>query len=254
MWRGYAFKKGTPLEAINYISDVLQKVSKDSEWLAYCKQVYSFSDYIGTKDFSKKIETETNETIKFLEEAGLLNTYVKEGKWPLWVVAIILAFFIGFVLLVFLKFDLNKLNYNIIISGIFIWIAAFFYYQTTLFDIPKGLNITSPALIPRIWVFALAVFCIWNIVNELKNKSPKIKSGRLTILGKMLLALLIYFIAIPYIGYFLSTPIFLITGMYILNYRKWSLMIVNAFGFVLFSYVVFDLLLKIELPLGSLFN
>jgi len=250
MWRGYAFKKGTPPQAIDYISNVLKKVSEDPEWKSYCTDVYSFSDFQGPKDFSKKINIETKETINYLKKAGLLNSYTKKGFIPLWAVGLFLLVFILFVFLIIFKFDFRKINFNIILSGVFIWIAAFFYYQTTLFIIPTGLNITSPALIPRIWSIALIVFGIWNILNELKGKNKPFKPGNLKLVAKILIALLIYFIAIPKIGYFFSTPIFLVASMYILKYRKWPIMIMNALGFVLFSYLIFQLLLKIDLPLG----
>ncbi|MDX5586180.1 MAG: tripartite tricarboxylate transporter substrate-binding protein [Aureibaculum sp.] len=253
MWRGFAFKKGVSQNAVAYVSDVMKKISEDKEWQTYCKEVYSFSDYLDPDTFSEKINYETGETIEYLEKAGLLNSYVKEGKLPLWSVAILLVFIVAFLIVLIVKFDIKKINYSIILSGIFIWVAGLFYYQTLLFEIPKGLNITSPALIPTIWVVALFVFAVWNIINELTGKRTTQKKGNLKILGKILIALLIYFIAIPQIGYFLSTPLFLIGGMYIMNYRKWSLMIINAFGFVLFSYLVFDLVLRIELPLGNMF-
>ena len=152
-----------------------------------------------------------------------------------------------------LKFDFKRFSYRILLSGVFIWIAGFFFYQTTLFDIPPGLNITSPSLIPRLWAIALFVFAIWNLINELREKHKNAKTENLKMLGMIIVALLLYFITIPLLGYFLSTPIFLIAGMYLMKYRHWPVMIINAFGFVLFSYAVFDVLLKIDLPLGNLF-
>jgi len=253
MWRGFAFKKGVSKNAISYISDVMKKISEDEKWKTYCNEVYSFPDYLGPDDFSKKINFETGETIEYLEKAGLLNSYVKNGKVPLWLAALLIALTVTFFLVLMVKFNLKKINYSIILSGVFIWVSAWFFYQTMLFEIPKGLNITSPALIPRLWVVALFVFAVWNIINELGGKRTSQKKGNLKILSKILLALLIYFIAIPQIGYFISTPLFLLASMYIMNYRKWPIMIVNSFGFVLFSYVVFDMILRIELPLGNLF-
>jgi tripartite-type tricarboxylate transporter receptor subunit TctC len=253
MWRGFALKKGTPPQVVSYITDVLEKISRDPEWLSYCEEVYSFSDYMSPAAFSKKIDLETNETIKYLEKANLLNTYIRKGKLALWLVGLIMAISIYSLLLLVLKFDFKRMSFNILLSGVFIWIAAFFFYQTTLFDIPQGLNITSPALIPRIWTVALLVFVIWNLINELKNKKPVVGSKYPKVLIKIIMALLVYFVTIPVIGYFISTPLFLIAGMYIMNYRNWPVIIINAFGFVLFSYGVFDLLLKIDLPLGNLF-
>ena len=250
MWRGFAFKKGTPVQAVKYVSDVLRKISVDPEWQAYCKEVFAFSDYIAPEKFSDKVKVETKETIQYLKRAGLLNSYVKKGKLPLWAMGLIFAVLIFMILFSIFKFDFHKINFNIILSGFFLWIAVFFYYQTMLFDIPDDLNITSPALIPRIWAINLFIVVIWNIINELKGKNKPVKTGNYKLTGKIVLLLLIYFVAIPYIGYYLSTPLFLIAAMYVLKYKKWSIMIINAFGFVLFSYLVFDILLKIELPLG----
>jgi len=253
MWRGYAVKKGTPSQAIDYISNVLKKLSEDPEWKTYCKDVYSFSDFIGPKEFSENVILESKETVTYLKDAGLLNSYVKKGRIPLWSVGFILALVVFLIISAINKFNFKKLNYNNILSGIFIWLALFFYYQTMLFDIPQNLNITSPALMPRIFTISLIIFSVWNIINENKGKNKPFKQGDLGLVGKILFALLLYFIAIPQIGYFLSTPVFLIGSMYILNYRKKALMIINAFGFVLFSYLVFQLFLKIDLPLGRLF-
>lgn len=252
MWRGYAFKKGTPDQAIKYISEVLEKVTKDPEWLDYCESVFAFSDYMGPNEFSDKVKLESKETVELLKKAGLLNSYVRKGILPLWLVALLIGFVLILIFLFIFKFNFQKLNYNILFSGFFIWVALFFFYQTMLFDIPTGLNITSPALIPRIWAISLFFFGIWNIINEIKGRNKPFKPGNLKLVGKILLALLVYFIAIPQIGYFFSTPLFLLVGMYILKYRKWPIMIINALGFVLFSYLVFELLLKIDLPLGSL--
>ncbi len=252
MWRGFAFKKGTPEQAIKYMSDVLEKVSKDQEWKDYCESVFAFSDYTPPKEFSRQVESESKETVELLKNAGLLNSYIKKGVFSLWVVGILIWLVIVFGLLILVRFDIKKINFNILLAGFFMWVAAFFYYQTMLFDIPEGLNITSPALIPRIWSIALFVFSVWNIYNELEGKNKPYKPGNIRLVSKILIVLILYFIMIPQIGYFLSTPVFLLMSMYILMYRKWWIMIINAFGFVLFSYLVFELLLKIDLPLGRL--
>jgi tripartite-type tricarboxylate transporter receptor subunit TctC len=253
MWRGFAVKKGTPPQTVQYLSEVLKKVSQDPEWIDYCKEVNSFPDFLNTKIFSEKIDNEMTETIDYLKKAGLLNSYVKKGPIPLLMMAVMLALFVIFVLFLLIGFNVKKFTYNLFLSGLFIWVALFYYYQTLLFDIPEGLNITSPALIPQLWAILLFIVSIWNLVNELKGKNKRIRNGRIKLVGKILLALLIYFIAIPQIGYFLSTPFFLLAGFYILKYRKIPVMITYSFGFVLFSYVVFQMLLKIDLPLGNLF-
>jgi tripartite-type tricarboxylate transporter receptor subunit TctC len=252
MWRGFAFKRGTPESAVKYLSGILEKISEDPEWITYCKDVFSFPEYVGPHIFSKRVKVETTETIQYLKNAGLLNSYIKKAILPLWLMGLIFAVLIFSILFWVFRFEFTRINFNIILSSIFLWISVFFFYQTMLFSIPEGLNITSPALIPRIWSVGLFIAVIWNIVNEWKGKNKPVKVGNYKLTGKIIMLLLIYFVAISYIGYYLSTPLFLISAMYVLKYRKWPLMIINALGFVLFSYLVFDILLKIELPLGSL--
>ncbi len=253
MWRGFAVKKGTPRQAVQYIAGVSKKVSQDPAWIDYCRNVYSFPDYLETDTFSEKIDGEMAETIDSLQKAGLLNNYVKNGILPLPVMAGLFALLMFFILLVFVRFNVKKLTYNLLLSGLFVWVSVLFYYQTLLFIIPDGLNITSPALIPRLWAVLLFITSVANLIKELKGKNKPVKSGRVYLVGKILMALLIYFVAIPEVGYFLSTPFFLLAGFYLLKYHKWPVMISYSFGFVLFSYVVFQLLLKIDLPLGALF-
>ena len=65
--------------------------------------------------------------------------------------------------------------------------------------------------------------------------------------------LLIYLVAMQWVGYFFTTPVFIMAAMYLLNYRKFAMMAINAFGFVIFSYFIFNKLLHIDLPLGWLF-
>ena len=59
-----------------------------------------------------------------------------------------------------------------------------------------------------------------------------------------------YLVFMQWAGYYLTTPLFILAAMYVLKYRKTAFMITGSFGFVLFSYLVFNLLLHIDLPQG----
>jgi len=253
MWRGFAFKKGVPDHIVKYMVELLEKISKDEDWLAYCKQVYVVPDFIEQKEFSQKVKDEVDETVVYLTKANLLSSYVKQTILETWLVGIIIMAAIFLLLIFIVKFNLSRLSFDLLLSAFIMGIGLFFFYQTMLFIVPKGMNITSPALIPRLWSVLLVFFSGYNIISILrkKEKAPKIK-GNIKPLLLMLLYLLIYFIAIPTIGYFISTPIFIMAGIYTLGYKKIPIIIINAFGFVLFSYLVFQVILKIDLPLGNL--
>lgn len=254
MWRGFAFKKDVPEPIVTYMVDLLEKISKDEEWIAYCKQVYVVPDFISQKEFSQKVKDEEAETKMYLTEANLLVSYIKETKIATWLVGILILAGLLILLIFIVKFDFSRLSFDLLLSAFLMAVGLFFFYQTTLFIVPQGMNITSPALIPRIWSVLLVVFTGYNIFSILRKKedAPKAK-GNIKTLLLMFLALLLYFIAIPSIGYFISTPIFIMVGIYLLGYRNLPIMIINAFGFVLFSYLIFQVVLKIDLPLGDLF-
>ena len=63
-----------------------------------------------------------------------------------------------------------------------------------------------------------------------------------------------YYFAIQYIGYFLSSFLFLVVVMHVLAHEKKRTIYIIATGWVIFSYVVFYRLLYIQLPLGRLFE
>ena len=249
MWRGFAFKKGVPDEAVEYVTRILQDVVNDKEWQNYCNETYVFSNFEKHDEFTRRIEQEVEETNHYLNEAGLLVAYQKESSIPFLIVLLIIVAFVFLALLAFNKFKINRINYDQIIAGGIICFSLFLYYQTVLFQIPETVNITSPSLIPRIWIITLLLLSVILIVKskssstETKNTSPK------TVLI-VIAFLLVYLVAMQWIGYFFTTPVFILAAMYLLKYRKVAFMTINAFGFVLFSYFIFNKLLHIDLPLG----
>ena len=111
------------------------------------------------------------------------------------------------------------------------------------------MNVTSPALIPRIWIAVLIVSCVILIIQT-RNKSFIKASGSPKIVFIIIFLLGVYLVAMQWSGYYFITPVFILSTMHLLKYRNGPIMITAAFGFVLFSYLVFNQLLHIELPLG----
>ena len=249
MWRGFAFKKGVPQEAIDYVTRILQDVVNDEEWKNYCNETYVFSDFVIGEAFATKIAREVEETDHYLNQAGLLAEYQKESPFPLFLVLLIIVCVIFLLLYAFNKFRIRNISYDQIIAGGLISLSIFLYYLTMLFQIPQTENITDPALIPRIWIFILSFLSILLIIKSKNKKAETLRYSPKNVL--IIIALLIfYLVAMQWIGYYFTTPVFILAAMYLLEYRKVSIMSINAFGFVLFSYFIFNKLLYIELPLG----
>ncbi len=249
MWRGFAFKKGVPDEAVAYVSQLLRDVTNDPEWESYCNETYVFSNLENQQEFTQRIDREVAETNHYLNKAGLLVEYQKESPLNMFLVFILIAGFVSLLLLGLNKFKISVITYDQIVAGGIMSFALFFFYQTMLFQIPATVNITSPALIPRIWVIVLVLSALWLIVRPEKGQAqnnPYSAKVVLIIIG----FLFIYLFAMQWLGYILVTPVFILATMYLLKYRKPAFMAINAFGFVVFSYLIFSKLLHIDLPMG----
>ena len=109
----------------------------------------------------------------------------------------------------------------------------------------------GPALIPRMWIYLILILSgvvLWQALRGKDKAAPKIEKTGLVVLT---LAIFIgYFLVMPFIGYFLSTFLFIVVMLHLLSYRKKILIYVIAVGWTLFSYLVFYKLLYIQLPLG----
>ena len=249
MWRGFAFKKGVPLEAMDYVTRVLQDVVNDEEWENFCNETYVFSNFEKQEEFTARIGEEIAETNFYLDKAGLLVTYIRKSPVNIFLVLAFLLVLVFLVLLAFNRFKISNFNYDQIIAGSIISVSLFFFYQTTLFQIPENINVTSPALIPRIWIAVLVLSCIVLIIQSRNRRFEKVSGSPETVF--IIISYLgVYLVAMQWVGYYFVTPIFILATMYLLQYRKTAIMISGAFGFVLFSYFIFNQLLNIELPLG----
>lgn len=249
MWRGFAFKKGVPVEAVEYITKVLQDVVNDEEWEEFCHETYVFSNFETQDEFTARIGEEIAETNLYLDKAGLLVTYIRKSRINIFLVLAFFIFIVFLVLLTFNRFKISNFNYDQIIAGSIISVSLFFYYQTTLFQIPQNINVTSPALIPRIWIVVLVLCCTLLIIQSRHKRFEKVTGSPETVFI-IISYLAVYLVAMQWVGYYFVTPVFILATMYLLKYRNTAIMIVGSFGFVLFSYFVFNQLLNIELPLG----
>ena len=109
----------------------------------------------------------------------------------------------------------------------------------------------GPALIPRLWIYLILVLSgiiLWQALRGRDKAAPKIE--RPSLLALTMAILIGYFLVMPYIGYFLSTFIFIVVMLHILSYRKKILIYVIAVSWCVCSYLVFYKLLYIQLPLG----
>lgn len=113
----------------------------------------------------------------------------------------------------------------------------------------------GPTLIPRLWIFWLILLSSAILTMCIRGKGkPDPKTGRIWFLMSGVALMFGYYICIIYLGYFISTFVFLAAMMYMLSCRKPLTIFLVCSGWMLFSYLIFYKLLYIQLPLGVLEN
>lgn len=126
---------------------------------------------------------------------------------------------------------------------------------TYSFRVKKIMKYTNAATMPRTWV-ALMVPVIVLVVVSLLNGSSKpdepFKHWQLALgIGVAVFASVFLF---DYIGYYLSSALFLVLMMWLMKERKVLRLVLTPVCWCLFTWLVFDKLLFIKLPVGQLFQ
>lgn len=88
---------------------------------------------------------------------------------------------------------------------------------------------------------------------DAEKKQKKIARTTAITIAVCCAALLAYIIAIEYIGYILSTLLFIGGVLYYLKIRKFWVIALTSVGVTAFLYVMFNYVLMVMLPVGSLF-
>ncbi|MFD1206217.1 MULTISPECIES: tripartite tricarboxylate transporter TctB family protein [Sporosarcina] len=141
-----------------------------------------------------------------------------------------------------------------ITSGIIsILIGGFFYFLTLDFPDRNTMEVGA-AFLPRIYCGLLIIFGLILFIQGILDKEKSEKQW-MTI-GYALISMVIvlaYILAMPFIGFYISTALVIFGLLFFSKVRRVATLISVPLGAVLFVYIVFELLLKVSIPLGSLF-
>jgi hypothetical protein len=115
---------------------------------------------------------------------------------------------------------------------------------------------TNASTIPRVWFFALIPSTILALIPIFTGKeTPDEKwGGSLKNVGIILAALIICVIMFQFIGYYISSALFVVVTLWVLGIRSKIQLIALPLGWIVFSYVVFARILYVRLPIGSVFS
>ncbi len=257
MWRGFVLKKGVPQKIREWYIELFKKVANDPEWKDYWQPKGIDVTYIGSKDFEKIVKTDKEQFEYYLKKLGILKkrktsklARLAQGKT---LNIIIISFFIIYFLIGFAlsHSSIKRKTARILIPLFLIFISLIFYLIS--FTFPLGEKV-GPAVVPRLWIFIiipLSIYLIFNVITK-EDKEIKYSKGDISIVLKFVLLLVLYLLGIIYLGYFISSFLFVFSSIYLLGYKKLLTLISISAGWLLFSYFVFYKMLYVPLPVGKL--
>ena len=113
----------------------------------------------------------------------------------------------------------------------------------------------TPRTLPRLWAFLmlLASICAYVAILKKSNKPDK-KFDRWVFALLVGLGSIVSVMLFQWIGYYLSSALFIVIVMIAMGERNWIQLTLTPIIWCVFTYFVFNKLLFISLPVGSLFK
>lgn len=176
--------------------------------------------------------------------------YFSEGIGLLWMTMGMLALLVILGLLVRFSPMRPYLGHILVNAAMIVLSGALFFLS---FDFPA--DEAGAAVMPRLYavlIVALAGVVLVQVLRGKEKATPPIR--RKGLLALVVAIVIGYFLALPYLGYFLDTFILVVVLLHLLSYPRKGLIYGIAAGWVLFSYAVFYKLMYIQLPLGLFEN
>lgn len=150
---------------------------------------------------------------------------------------------------------MSKKLIDFIILAIFIGLAVGLYHSTAEF--PKFAQKTT-AIYIKFLAMSLGVLTCVQLFLSARAKNKK-SNETLTFMEDpsrfflLFIAIIFYAVALEYIGFYLSSALFLPVANIIMGYRDPKIMVIVSISILAFVYFVFSQLLGVPLPEASLF-
>ena len=184
-----------------------------------------------------------------------ISTFLAAPENFLWTALIFVALMVAFWVLYTFVPRLKPYRGQLMVITFICLFTLLLFLCTFSFRVKKIMKYTNAATMPRTWV-ALMVPVILLVVVSILNGSTQpdepFKRWKLALgIGVAVFASVFLF---DYIGYYLSSALFLVLTMWLMKERKILRLVLTPICWCLFTWLVFDKLLYISLPTGQVFR
>ena len=229
-------------------------MNADPEWRKYWESGGIDVKYANSSEFPKIVEIDKQDFSYYLSQLGIINTQtdsiVAKMASGTTLKRILIGLVLAYLIIWFLVRQSQKRKWleGILIPIFFIFITLVFYLLT--FTFPNNEDV-GPAIVPRLWIFALIPLNILLLVSIiLKKEDIQYTSESSKPVFTFVALLILYLLGIHFLGYFISTFFFVIAGILLLRYKNIRMALIISVCWLLFSYLVFYKLLDVPLPQG----
>jgi len=258
MWRGFALKAGTPQNIIEWYENLFKKVTADPEWQEFWSRGGIEVEFIGGEDFANIVRKDVETFEYYLTKSEIITITNKGGLAILASGAPFILFTIGLITILaaigilIYRSKVSHIFGRIMVIGFFLIISIVLYLQTLTF--PTNSEV-GPAVVPRLWILMIAPLCLLLLFRTFKRQEKVEANGpRIDIVLMFIGFLVVYLLVMNYIGYFISTFLFIIAGMLYLGYKNHKVTLIVATSWIVFSYFIFYKILFVSLPIGKIFE
>ncbi len=258
IWRGFALRKGVPEPIKEWYSELIQAVVNDPDWIDGWAGEGVNLTYRGPEEFSRIVDRDRDEFAFYLRDVGLVYD-VPESRSRLRLISETPGryFFSGFMLtlnivlaVMLFHSGLRPRAGEIVLLLVLTSLSVLFYLLTVNMPPPSPIDRIGAQGVPRLWIILmipLAITKVYLLANHPLKGDPK-NSPRFLI--GFISLLLGYALLIPWIGYHLLTLIYLPAILWMLGYRRPLRIGIITVAWLLFSWLVFQRLLYVDLPGG----
>jgi putative tricarboxylic transport membrane protein len=107
----------------------------------------------------------------------------------------------------------------------------------------------GPAAFPQVLAWLVILLSVLLIITSfIKGSALKISVKRFKQIVYSMVLLIIYGVAIPFIGFYIATILFIPIMLFLAGERKWKSIIGVTIVFELFAFAIFDTVLNVPLP------
>ena len=259
IWRGFAFRKGIPDEVQAWYSALIRQVLHDPRWVSAWQHEAVNLRYRGHADFTRVVERDRDEFRRLLDQLDLLPPEPQTDGLARFTDGVGLAGLSGLagLLVIALGVGLGRSRWRdqrgeillLTSLGLMVLIGLLVNSQLPARSVADPVG---PGGIPLIWLLALVPLLVWQLWTALRNppaEPEQLNSARLLMaIGLFSASLLL----MPVLGYLLVSLIYMPVLIAYLGYRNKVVIAVITVSWLLFSELVFQRLMHVDLPRGVL--